>query len=186
MMIKAKLTALFIALSAASAAHGQQWTEVKTADNGSYYTGVKSSSRQDNELVVYANPRQDCAILVTVFDFFWNNVNAAGLNGKRMQVHSQYKIDSHSNWDARETAHSVDHYVDSGLTVAKFETFVPVNFINEMITGTKVIFRVKTTDGWGDTMRYPLNGSRDKLDQLLTKCHGSRPTDEWGEDEWTS
>jgi hypothetical protein len=186
-MMKTKLVALVLAMSATTTAHGQQWTEVSRADNSSYYTGVKSMNRQDNELVVYANPNKDCALNVTVFDFFWSNPNAAALNGRRMQVHAQYKVDSKSHWDAADTAHSVDHYTDSGLTVSKFETVVPLNFINEMIVGTKIIFRVKTTDGWGDTIRYPLHGSRAKLDQLLTTCHGSMPKNEWSDDdEWTS
>jgi hypothetical protein len=186
--MKTKLVALLLAMSATTTVNAQQWEDIKVADNGSFYTAVKSMSRPDNEIAVYANPSNDCTIVLNVFDFFWNNSKAAALNGRRAVAHAQYKIDSNTSWDAKDTAHTVDHYSDSDLTVLKFETVVPLNFINEMMFGSKLIFRVKMENSeWGETIRYPLTGSRNKLDKLMTTCHNAMPKNEWSDDdEWTS
>lgn len=170
------LSALFLLASNASA---QSWSGISTSTSGELYVSVDSMSRPDNQLTVYANPNTSCSLTMVMFDFFFKNPKAQALGLSTRSARVQYRIDQNGLWDGSDSVYEVFND-DEGMTTITYKTVISLDLINEMMWGSKIIFRPHLGSDWGTTVRYPLTGSRESLDTLIDTCNAQASTLEWG------
>lgn len=181
-----KFAVFILAAMLTATAQAQTWKPVEIDADGYYYTAVDSSNREQNALGLYASPQDNCRTYAVVFDLFPDNPRFAQHHGETDPVRMQFRIDKHDVWDTDSGVLSYTYIKSSNSSLARLSTDVDDNFLAELITGREVIFRGRLSpqSEWFDTMRYPLMGSAQRINELVQQCSTAMDS-EWGDaPEW--
>lgn len=173
-MKKQLLTAAILAATTTSAmARDGVWLPVQQSDNvdGAFYTSVDvEQNGESTSLIVYAWPASQCQTTVTLMSMIDSEPqfeNEVEFTADRMEM----RIDRNEIWFL-DDAHTTVTYLED-FSVVKVGTKGPDSLLGEIITGNQFIGRVRflEEDGWTKTVRFPLQGSKRRINEMLSQCN---------------
>ena len=172
--MKSVYSAAVIGLAVASAAQAD-WQEVSEARNGSFYTHVESANIEDNNLAIYFDPDRNCEAHAIIFDWYpelerEGRRNWREVSGVERQGTMQSKIDQ--AFAGESVAYKEYSYSDEDeLGDIEYGFGLSPEYVADLEKGAMVKFRF-TEDGeeFEDIIRYPLDGSKLRLNQARTLC----------------
>ena len=177
---------LAAAIAASSAGASAEWSPVQISDSNSPYTSTESTNAAYTNLVLYADPNDGCSITMRYMEIDYST----DADEQVLDVELQMKVKSIVPFIGA-TINIKHQRADDGSYFTVFDSYLTPSetLISEIVTGDKLILRIKIGDKWFDTVRFSLAGSRHRINQMLSKCSDMQGS-EWEEtsyssDEWS-
>lgn len=177
------LAASIIAM--ATTANAEDWSDVDYNDYGTPYISATSSNDESAFIMLYAYPREQCEVSVSVIGVGDKPASIVG----EYDVRVFFRIDKNPVISADTELEfenitgddgQVRGYVSSGLLASD-------DFLAQFVTGRKLIYKVEVPDDGEEvieTTRWNLGGSSKALNKLLGACtRMAEDSNEWGEEQ---
>lgn len=161
-------------LVAASAAQAE-WQEVSEANDGRFYTAVASSNIDENEMAIYFDPDNQCEATAVIFDLYSDLGREDRQRFRRVSENTrngtmESKIDRTFDGEAVATK-GVFYDEETEIAAFTYRFDLSPQYVSDLRNGSQVKFRF-TEDGeeYEQVVRYPLDGSKWRLQQARNRC----------------
>ncbi len=157
------------------------WGVVDRSDDGHYYTNI-TVQQNDNYtmMTIYANPENQCKSILV----YRALEEMSGKENGEFEVdipRVEWRIDQNTVWFIDNDTAELE--MDDGVASVTIWTTIDDEFMGQLATGEKLIFRamIDEESGWADTSRFPLDNASARINEMLAACAADTSDfDQWG------